>query len=277
MDFETKMNSAYKSELTFLSIMTVIFGFVNLFLGYLILPLAAGFYAALLLFEKKENRVLSYIIPLALLVINVFINGFYSVEAISYVIVGAIIFVGFDKKKNKAFTFFFATAALIVLMTFSLMLFAFDRVGTFKISALNEFYLSVYESGKDMFVTFLTSFKTVDEEGFVFHNYNPSEAVEIYNAFVYSLIPFSIIFALIVVGLASKLLCSRVRKFNFKDERVNEWLFVTSPFLACKTPSQYHANVPRASIVKQSAINSKLAIMTFLEKTFFIVNLSYAD
>ena len=70
------------------------------------------------------------------------------------------------------------------------------------------------------------------DKGFVFYRYNPSEAVDIYNAFVYSLIPFSAIFALIVVGLAVRLFFSRTSKYNTEDERNVSWKFVTSPFLA---------------------------------------------
>ena len=83
--------------------MTLLFGFACLLCGYLLLPLAAGFYAALLSTEKKGTRVLSYLVPLFLLVINIFLNGFYSLEAVSYVVVGAILFVGFDKRKSKAY------------------------------------------------------------------------------------------------------------------------------------------------------------------------------
>lgn len=232
MNFQTKAHCSYKSEIAFLSSMTLIFGFCCLFFGYLILPIAAGFYAALLSVEKKESRVLSYIIPLIPLVVNIFINGFCSLEAIGYVLIGAIIFVGFDRKKSKSATAFLATLTLFLIMIISLLLFAFDNLGTFKLSALTEFYVKLYDSYKEKFISFLTSYTTVDDKGFVFYNFNAAEAVDMYNSFVFSLLPLSIIFAFLAVGVATKLLDSRVRRYNYDDERLIDWRFVTSPFIA---------------------------------------------
>jgi len=50
MNFEDRKQYSYKSELAILSVLTLIFGFSCLFFGYLILPVAAGFYAALLFY-----------------------------------------------------------------------------------------------------------------------------------------------------------------------------------------------------------------------------------
>ena len=232
MDFHGKTRSTYRSELAFLSAMTLMFGLCCLFFGYLILPVAAGFYAALLYVEKKDSRVLSYIIPLIPLAVNVFVNGFCSLEALSYVIIGVAIYIAFDRKINKATAVFFTTVILIIMMMISLALLAFDELGTFEFSALSDFYIDLYESMKTKFVALLTSFTSVDDNGFVFHNFNASVAVDIYNSFVFSLVPLSVIFALFIVGLSMKLLMLRVKKYNEEDARLGSWKFVTSPFLA---------------------------------------------
>lgn len=271
MNFEPQPTRTYKSELTFLSIMTLIFGFSCLIFGYLLLPVAAGFYAALLATEKKEGRILSYIIPLVLLLANVFINGFYSLEAISYVVVGAIIFYGFDRKKNKAYTVFFAVTALVVLMAFSFILLAYDKVGTFKTSALSDFFIDLYETGKTKFVAFLTSFLSVDENGVTYYNYNPSEAVDMYNSFILMMIPMVAIFSLISVGISSRILGNRITKVNSKDERIEGWKFVTSPFIAYS----YVVISIMTSISTQGIVGTALSfVASILMAVYFYIGIS---
>lgn len=271
MNFQSKTHYSYKSELAFLSIMTLIFGFGCLFLGYLILPVAAGFYAALLSLEKKENRVLSYVVPLVPLVVNVFVNGFYSLEAVGYVIIGAIIFFGFDRKKNKAATVFLATLVLILLMLISLALLAFDQLGSFKFSVLSDFYTDMYDSAKLKFTEFVTSHTAVDEQGFVFHKFNSSEAIDIYNSIIFSLIPLSVIFALLVVGFATKLLKSRTMKYNADDARLVGWRFVTPPFIAYS----YIVLIAFTSLSTQGIVGTSLSfVSSILMAIYFYIGIS---
>ena len=272
MNFEDRKYYSYKSELAILSVLTLIFGFSCLFLGYLILPVAAGFYAALLSYEKKDSRVLSYVIPIVPLVVNVFVNGFYSLEAISYVIIGAIIYVGFSKQKNKATIVFIATTVLLLLMGISLALFAFDRMGTFRISALADFYIDLYESGKTKFIDFLTSFTSIDDNGFTFHNFNAAEAVEMYNSLVFSLIPLSVIFALILVALSTKLFVSRSLKYNSEDDvQLISWKFVTSPFIAYS----YIIITAFASLSSQGIVGVSLSfVSSILMAVYFYIGIS---
>ena len=232
MNSLAKTQSSYKTEIAFLSIMTLVFGFLCLLFGYIMLPFAAGFYAALLVIEKNGTRFFSYVVPLLPLVINVFINGFYSLEAISYVIIGFIIFFGYDRNKNKALTVFFATCALVLLMIFSFVLYALDNVGVFKFSAIGEFIVNLYGTGKIKFIELVTSFKTAEEGGLVFQNFNAGEAVDMYNSIILSILPLGIVFAFALVGISTKLLAYRIKKINFQDEKIISWKFVTSPFLA---------------------------------------------
>ena len=111
------------NNFTFLSNSSVITAFLNsfkysilttlicIFFGYLLLPIAAGFYAALLACEKKDGRILSYVLPLIPLVLGVFIlNTFYTLEAISYVVIAWILYIGFDKKHKQKSTCLLAGA-----------------------------------------------------------------------------------------------------------------------------------------------------------------------
>jgi len=232
MDFEYKMQKSYRAELVFLCAMTLVFGFCCLIFGYLMLPVAAGFYAALLSAEKKENKIFSYILPLVPLTANIFINGFYSLEAIAYVAVGAIIYYGYDRKKDKALVTFFASVAVIAFMFLSMLLLAFDEIGSFEASVPMDYYTDLYLVGKKEFVSAITSFTSIDSDNIVFYKFNAAEAVDMYNSVIISFIPIISVFSLISVGIASKLLSSLMRKYDSEDARLKDWHFITTPFMA---------------------------------------------
>ena len=271
MNFEVKTRPTYKSELTFLIFMTLIFGFCCLIVGYLALPVAAGFYAALLSVEKKENRIFSYIIPLIPLVANVFINGFYSVEAVTYVAVGTIIFYGYDRRKNKAVISFIASVTVIAFIILSLAFLSFDKLGTLKISAPLDFYHEFYEVGKLKFVDILTSFTSEDSENFVFYNFNAFEAVDMYNTFVIFCIPLLAILAFFTVGISSKILSSVMRKYNEEDERLVSWNFITTPFLAYA----YLVITALSSLSSQGVVGVSLSfVSSILMAVYFYIGIS---
>ena len=263
---KTKAHRSYRSELAFLSVMTLVFGMACLYLGYLILPIAAGFYAALLAFEKKEGRACSYIIPLIPLVINVFVNGFCSLEAIAYVVVGTIIFLGFDQKKNKASVFFIASVALIFMMGVSLVLLAFDEFGFFEFSAVPDFYSNLYENLKLKFADQLTSITAKDDNGVLFYVYNASDAVELFNLIVFCLIPVIAIFSLITVGLCDKILRKRIAKFDSEDTRLVNWKFVTSPFISYT----YVVFYVLSSFSSQGIVGTSLLIVSMILMSVYL-------
>ena len=179
MNFEEKKQKTYTSNVMFLSIMTLLLGFCSLFFGYLALPLAAGFYAALLSVEKKDGRILSYIIPLIPFAVNVVVNKAYYLEAVAFIAVGAIIYFGVDRSKDKAFVSFLATLTVLVFMFLSLVILAFDKLGTMETSALMDFYADLYVYGKTKSVSLLTALVNSDSSGtyYLFNAFDASLAV----------------------------------------------------------------------------------------------------
>ena len=269
MDLEIKSRRSYASEIAFLSIMTLVFGIGCIFFGYLLLPVASGFYAALLACEKREGRILSYVLPLIPITLSVFIiNTFYSLDAIAYVVVGLIIYIGFEKKHNKAITTLISVIALLIMFFVSLIFVVLDQYG--QIKALTSFLGNSYKSGKNMFISYLTNSFSVDENGQMFNNYNPAEAVDIYNSFVISLIPLMVIFALASAAIAMRILASNVSKYNSEDKRLVGWKFVTSPFLAYS----YLVLVVLSSLSQEGIVGISLSfIATIFMVIYFYVGL----
>ena len=167
---------------------------------------------------------------------------------------------------------FFATLALVFLMLLSFVLFAFDKVGTFKNFAVNGYFLDLYESGKIMFVENLTSFTSVDADGSTFYNFNAGEAVDLYNTLIIALIPIIAIASFLLVGISSKILSSCIRKTKADDERLEKWRFITSPFLAYS----YLALAILSSFSSEGVVGvSLLFVASILFAVYFYIGVSF--
>ena len=232
MDYRNNLNVTYKSRLTSISVLTVLSAIGCMLLGYVFLPFAAGCYAVLLTVEGERRRLLSYIVPASLFVINAFLNGIFSLEAVAYVIIGFVIYHGFNTSKSKASVSFLTTALLVILMLMSAVLIAVEYIGSLSFSGIYEYYENLYEVCKKNFSTVLTSMETTDELGNVYQQINPGDATAMYNTVVISLIPISIITAFVLSGLSIKIFTSKIRKHNSDDIRLVGWKFLTTPLIS---------------------------------------------
>ncbi len=225
-------DSEYRSELKFLSLMTALCGAGCILFGYLLISLAAGFYAALLIAEKRNRRIFSYVLPFCLFVVNVLINGIYSLEGIAYILLGLLIYRGYSSGKRKSGVVCYATILTITLFLLSLALIALYNLKSFNIFLIDDFYIQLYGKGKSQAIEFLTSFTRTDEEGFTYQLYNSGEAVKIYNSFLLYLFPALAVFAFLQVGLAIKIFTARTKRLEPEDKKMGAWRFSTPPLIS---------------------------------------------
>ena len=221
-----------KPSVATLAVLTAVFGFGCLMLGYLLLPFAAAFYATLLMYENRNGKLLSYVIPVVLFILNIFLNGFFSLEAIGYVVVGLIIYLSYTKNRTKAEAAFLATFAVAVLIIISLVLIAFDEIGAVRLSAVSEFYSSLYYKLKELFINTLVTLKTVDADGITQYRFNSSEAEEIFISVIPMLLPLLVISSFLISGIAFKLFSGSVLKYSETKEKILAWNFGASSIVA---------------------------------------------
>lgn len=267
MYFNTRLIHTEKPSVPALAILTAVFGFGCLMLGYLLLPFAAAFYATLLMYENKNGKMLSCIIPVALFILNIFLNGFFSLEAVGYVIVGLIMYFCYTKNRTKSEAVFWVTAAIAILIIFSLFLIAFDEVGAVRFSAIKEFYSSLYYKLKKLFVDTLISLKTVDSDGITQYRFNSSEAEELFVSAIPMLLPLLVIFSFISSGIAFKLFSGRVMKYSDSKEKILAWNFVTS-----STVAYFYLIVSLISLFK---LSGNFATVIFTLNVIFMAVFAY--
>jgi hypothetical protein len=223
LGYESSIKGEYNSMIAFLSFMTGLFGFLNILVGYITLPFSAGFYAALLYFEKK-SKIFSIMIPAVIFVINILINGIFSLEAIAYVIIGLILYLCFLKKNSKSDTVLYITLTTFVLVILSFIFLGAKETGTVKPEMIARFYSGVYFTLKDYFVDTISSITVKDDKGLLYFAINRAEAEEYFNYAITMLIPIFSILSMILSGITIRIFTGGIRKYS-TDEYVDNWIF----------------------------------------------------
>lgn len=232
MNSELTNSRIDRSSVTQLALYTALGGIGCILLGYLLLPVAAAFYAALLTFENKNGRIFSYVIPPVVFIINIIFNGFFSLEGLAYVAVGSLIYFFYRKGKSKGESAFYITLLLVIMMLISAVFVAFENVGAIRISSISEFYSELYYALKNDFISVISGLKSVNGEGFTEYVSNAAEAEAMFHSAVYMLLPFLILVAFLLCGVTFKLFAGRVFKYADDKEKIVCWNFGTSNAVA---------------------------------------------
>ena len=232
MQFLVKNSNSYLKTLSLLALLTAVSVFGCTQLGYIFLPFASAFYAALLIYDKTPKKILSVILPIIFFIFNFLFRGLYSLEAVSYVVVGLIIYFAATKRISKGETAFFLTAALVVLIAVSSIFLAFEVTGQVAISSITEFYSDLYDKLKTQFVDMLTAIKTQNEQGLTVFAYNVYDAVSLFMDFIVLLIPVFILAAFLIAGLTLKFFAKTVKKISGEESGISTWRFSISNFIA---------------------------------------------
>lgn len=230
-------SESYSKTIAYLSFMTALCAFGCILFGYITLPFASAFYAALLLFEQKEKRVLSYVIPIIAFILNFALRGFsliglMSLEAVAYILLGVIIYFSYTLSQSKAACAFYTSAATVVMMCISLVFLAFTALKAFGASVVVQFYSHIYNSVKNVVVNSLVAISNRTEEGIRYFLLNRYDAEIIFDQMVVLLIPITMIFAFIISGIALKLFTSIVSRRTKPDSPINTWSFKTPTSVA---------------------------------------------
>ncbi len=227
-----KKSVSYSKAIFTIGFLTVLFAFGSIMLGYLFMPLASATYAALLLFENKYKRILSYIIPVAVFVINFFLNGIYSLEAITYVFIGFLIYVLYSKRVKKNDAVFFLTGAILISLLCSVVFVAFKINDSTSLNSLMDFYSHLYYSQKEQFIDFCTNLISSDSEGISYFVFTTEYAENAFHSLIILLPALSIIIALILSGLSLKMFRGYLLKYSEDCAQLSEWNYIPSAFFS---------------------------------------------
>ena len=213
---EIKNNTSYKKTLILFSVITLISGLVYAFVGQIVLPFLTSFCAALFIFENPRKRVLSFLIPGAVLMFNLIINGLYAVVSVEFVISSVILAVFYTKNETKASTVAFMTVIGFIFSVAYLYFYPYEILNTLNPREIIEFYAGLIENYRVEFVKTLSSLSVQLEDGTSEVLMSHEEADIIFSGFLNLTVGFFASIAFVISGCTVKLF-SRLVAVNSED------------------------------------------------------------
>jgi len=228
MQITLNKDFSYRSVMIRYTLLTVLSAIGCSLLGYLLLPFAAAFYAAVLVYEKSERRVVSYVLPVVIFVINFLLRGIYSLEAVAYLAVGLIIFFCVKNNKSKGETSFWISFAILVLAALSFILLLLELSADAGYTSARSFFAEYYGKFKTEFLERVSLLISERGDGEYVFLYNHYEAQMFFREIVIYTIPLTILASFVISGITLKLFVRTVEKNSDENSEIYSWNFGTS-------------------------------------------------
>jgi hypothetical protein len=148
-----------------LSLLTLVTAISYGYIGEFSLPFSAAFCAALFLFDNKERRILSYLIPSISVVILFLLRGPYYLIGAEYIILAIILYVCYTSSISKAETSIYLTLTAAVFLIVSFYLSGAKQIGSFVIDDVIKYYSDSFSIIRTEFVKILSSYQYELKDG----------------------------------------------------------------------------------------------------------------
>jgi len=234
MDQRSEYKETYGKCKSTAAILTVVFGIATVLLGYIALPLSAAAYASLLIYENKNKRILSYVLPVFIVFIDFILNwanGYFSEQSFAYVVLGLIIYLCYTKRASKCF----CSALLMIGTTFFVLLgilfLGFNVIDSPNVAAFADLLRGVYYSEKEAFISIITSIMTKDELGIYYFAITREYAEKIFHVILCMAPAIIALISFIVSGLTLKMfgVFSKKRIEDDEDEGEGQFKWILIP------------------------------------------------
>lgn len=239
MKMNVKNNLGYFKPLLIISLLAVAFSALGALLGELFAAASAGFIACLFVFENKGRRILSYIIPVLIIVISLLLGGMISVIGIEIVAIALVIAICVRKGYKKSTCAAVITAATVFFGILGLLIFGVQATGQLSFNALEDYYTSAYVNIREQFVTAMSeAFGEFEKmyssqlEAGQLSLPTEEETRALFDSFLDVIISVAVIFGFLISGIALKVFSSVALALTDKPLSVVTWRFGTSNLFA---------------------------------------------
>lgn len=231
MDKKIEYKDLYNKKLMMSVIFTAVFGIATVFFGYLVVPLSAAAYATLLIFENKNKRIISYVLPVAIIFLDFavnWVNGYFSEQSLVYVALGVIIYFCYTKKLNKCDCAALLCAATCIFLLLGIVFVVFNQTKSPSLNAFFGFIKGKYYNEKGVFISILTSLTSINEYGVEFFPISREYAELLYHSALCLIPALLSVVSFAISGLALKMF-ALFSKSRISADEVNEnWVLVPS-------------------------------------------------
>jgi hypothetical protein len=200
--------------------------------GYVFLPFASAFYAMILIFENQAKRIVSYVLPLVIFVINFLLRGICSLEAVAYFAVGFIIYLCVKKNKSKGETAFWLSFLILICLAISAFLLTLEISSDLGYTSLSRFFGDTFSKYKEVFLNTVTALVHENSDGVQFFAYNLYEANMLLQELIVYIVPVSFLLSFVIAGITLKVFCRTVERNAEESCEIYAWHFGMSNLIS---------------------------------------------
>lgn len=240
-------NFSYKKTMTSLSVLSLAAALLSVLVSDIFLAPTAAFLAVLMLCERKQGRVLSFVIPAAILSINVVALGLmiiakdlasvtprYSIAAVEGLVLGILLFLFFSKNLSKSESVILMTVVSVVFIFVNLWLLLSRFTGDFSIAGNIKTITELNASYRETFIETMMKVVAGAEASYPLalgEMYTEETIASLYDTLI-SYTPAAVLLcAFSIVGILCKIFTFTVHRIT-GSSRIYEWKFAVKPIFA---------------------------------------------
>ena len=233
MSLVDRSKKTYNSSVAILTVLTLITGIGSVFYGFLFVPFAAAFYAMILLCESYgKKRIFSYLIPVVILAFDAIIHKFYIVGSASVILIGFFLFYLYARRVEKFESVFILAGILFAFYIASFILLAVSIGEKLSLDSDKNVFVALYDFGLEYAIEAYKSDNAIVAYLSQVYALTPEFISDVYKNFVFMLPPLLFVFAIVSVGISSKMYTFFVRRFTKDAPFALKWRLHTSTLLA---------------------------------------------
>ena len=249
---------SYNGVMTLLCVLSILSAILSLFISDVFLTATAAFVAVLMLCERKDKRILSFVVPALIILINcgyiVLVALFgeslaflslYSVAAVEALFLGIILYFLFSKNVNKSESVIVMTVVSILFVLVNLWLLSASLTGSFSLSDTVKFYTDAIEQYREIFIESFTEIIASSElsgSASLSEMYTEETIAALYDTLISYAPAALIVCAFALVGMLCKIFTFTVNRIT-GSMRIFEWRFTVKPIFAYAFCVLFFANL----------------------------------
>ena len=230
MKLELKSSLSHKKSLSALSVFCFLSGVVCVLAGDIALPLPIGFLAAIYLFDNDSSRKFSYVNSVLLIALNLlglYFEICFSAFGFASVFLAFIMAKACRQGSSKADSAYIMTIVCALFSLVGYALFAMNYQGAYTLDAVSEFYSTLVNSLRIIYVNTLS--EAYNTAGIQVKN----ETITLmFDTQLYMIISYILISSFTIVGLSFKLFGSVVSKRVEDNSDIKSWRFTPTKLYA---------------------------------------------
>ena len=230
MRTELKSNLSFNKTLLILSALCILTGLFSILLGDFVVPVVTAFCAAVFVYETGRKRVYSFVLPIALVIINsvyfLLLGSLSMIWAILSILCAFIIFLAYKSNRSKFDTSLILTGVICAFVALSILLAGMIFARELSFEASISFYYDLYtvlrDGAAEVIVDIYAELNNTADIGAI----SLADAATMIDSSVGMLISVLVVFGFVIAGVSFKIFSAIISRCSENRAYITTWRFL---------------------------------------------------